>query len=80
MSGDYRFEPGAPERSFKLTADIGVYRSGLLLQLTRWSPAHHARGSVATFYREWRPAEDLDFSQALDRLIDRLVIYRSGLQ
>jgi ABC-type amino acid transport substrate-binding protein len=62
---------------WNLRGDIGVYRSGLMHSLTRWTPAQHERGVVAKLYREWGPAEDLTPAEALDRLIARLVAYRA---
>jgi hypothetical protein len=73
------FEPDAPERAFKLSATVGVYRSGLMHSLDRWAPARHAQGVVAHYYREWGPPADLDFRQALDALIERLVAYRDNI-
>lgn len=73
---------GSPEpwRGYKLVATILVSPAGLHESLHRYKPGSTGRAILGKHYDQWAPATPLEPLEALDRLIERLVIYRNGLR
>jgi hypothetical protein len=57
---------------------LGVYRSGLLFTVDRWTPGRYVTGVHGNLVRRWMSPVELDERGALDVLIESLVIYRNG--
>lgn len=75
--------PGSPlgearaYSGWNVQARLGVYKAGLCFTVDRWTRGSYAQSVHASLARSWYPPEALTAQEALDRLIEAMVIYKN---